>query len=56
MEKDSKKLEEQIKKLDATIKEESGKIAAGDMKEGDRTIRKEMVFTKAINSSRVSLS
>ena len=41
MEKDSKKLEEQIKKLDATIKEESGKIAAGDMKEGDRTIRKE---------------
>lgn len=32
MEKDSKKLEEQIKKLDATIKEESGKIAAGDMK------------------------
>lgn len=41
MEKDSKKLEEQIKKLDATIKEESGKIAAGDMKEGDRTIRKD---------------
>ena len=35
------KLEEQIKKLDATIKEESGKIAAGDMKEGDRTIRKD---------------
>ena len=41
MEKDSKKFEERIKKLDATIKEESGKIAAGDMKEGDRTIRKD---------------
>lgn len=56
MEKDSKKLEEQIKKLDATIKEESGKIAAGDIRKVTELSERIMVFTKAINSSRASLS